>query len=124
MPLSSVTYNRSQQTLTLAPITPCRRLLTLTSPNSADRSTAFITDQQGRPLLTSTGNFTVYFQPAGVSLNLVVTDSPVINKETGASILINYRAQISAISQSTANFQSDLGISSIAAAASQARPCS
>ena len=58
----------------------------MASPNPGDQSTAFIADDQGRPLLTPSRKLKVFFTPSGSSQrNLALTTSPIINKMTGAS---------------------------------------
>jgi hypothetical protein len=96
VPLASATYNAPSRTLTLTPFSPAPvAAYVLTSPNPSDRSTAFIADAQGRPLLTSTRSFTVFFQPIGISLhNFVLTDSPQINQMTGANFIVPALASI------------------------------
>ena len=89
VPLASATYLPAGEMLILTPAVPLPPApYLLTSANPADRSTDFITDAQGRPLLTASREFDVYFLPHGFPLrNLVLTDSPIINQETGASLL-------------------------------------
>jgi hypothetical protein len=105
VPLASATYDPVLETLTLTPAAPVPAApYLLTSPNPNDRSTDFITDAQGRPLLTASKEFDVYFQPHGVSLrNLVLTGSSIINHETGASFIIpalaSIRSDLHAINQ-------------------------
>jgi hypothetical protein len=99
VPLASAIYDPTQTTLTLIPVSPAPIApYVLTSPNPNDRSTGFITDTQGRPLMTSTHDFTVFFGPGGASLlNAVLTASPQVNQMTGAhfalSALASYRSE-------------------------------
>lgn len=84
--LASAIYNPEQNSLTLTPTTPqTPGSFILTAPGDSLRpSTAFITDAQGRPLLTPTRDFIVMFRSNGSDpLNGVDTRYAVLNSLDG-----------------------------------------
>ena len=96
VPLASASYDPATRTLTLTPASHVRVApYIVASPNPDDQSTAFIADAENRPLLTRSRKFVVYFTGPGSSpRNLVLTNSPDVNRMTGANLYAYYLTMI------------------------------